>query len=51
MRTIGTAWIATGLLAGCSQQVLPTTAPVPALPADSVVASLYFLGEFNYLVQ
>lgn len=45
MRTIGTAWIATGLLAGCSQQVLPTTAPVPALPADSVVASLYFLGD------
>ena len=45
MRAIAAACIATGLLTGCSQQVLPKAAPVPALPADSVVASLYFVGD------
>ncbi|MBP2647829.1 MAG: hypothetical protein H6Q77_1453 [Gemmatimonadetes bacterium] len=40
-----TAAILTALLAGCVQQVLPKTAPVPALPADSVVASLFFISD------
>lgn len=45
MRTCAAAVIATLLLAGCSQQVLPKTTPVPALSRDSIVASLYFISD------
>lgn len=37
--------LAAVLLAGCAQTVLPSGAPVPALPADSVEASLYLVGD------
>ncbi len=45
MRAITPALLTAVLLGGCTQQVLPTTAPVPALPADSIAASFYFLGD------
>lgn len=45
MRRGAAAIIATVLLAGCTQQVLPNTVPIPALPSDSVVASLYFISD------
>lgn len=45
MRRCAAAFLATVLFTGCTQQVLPKTAPVPALPADSVVASLFLIGD------
>jgi hypothetical protein len=45
VRALRVAILAAVGLGGCTQQVLPKAAPVPALPADSVVASLYFLGD------
>jgi hypothetical protein len=33
------------LLAGCSQTVLPSTAPIPLVRGDSVAASLFLIGD------
>jgi hypothetical protein len=33
------------MLVGCSQTVLPSAAPIPAIPGDSVAASLFLIGD------
>lgn len=43
-RRAGLALLA-GLLTGCSQAILPAAAPIPLLPADSVSASLFLIGD------
>ncbi len=37
--------LAATLLAGCSQSVLPTAAPAPSPATDSIVATLFFIGD------
>lgn len=45
MRPSVLTFAAAAVLAGCSQRVLPKTAPVPALAPDSIAASIFLIGD------